>query len=290
MTSLQRIIVATDFSGPATRATARAARLPLADGAEVRLLHCAPHLPAKAKAAAMARIREQLGAVKEGLARSKHMKVVTEIAEGDPFVEIVRAARRGHADLVVLGRHSKRGLDWSLGTTAERVVRKGSTPVLVVGPEPVRPYLRPVVAVDLSDVSRTVLELARRVLGTAVPLRLVHAYHPPFDGFMRMSMPRAELQSFRAEYRDQAREGVRELIARFGEGAPAWHASVKDGDPRSVVLREIKKHHADVVVLGTHGRSGLSHLLLGSVAESILREAPCDVLVGRPERFTFEMP
>lgn len=62
------------------------------------------------------------------------------------------------------------------------------------------------------------------------------------------------------------------------------------GDARSVILSEAARIRADLVVLGTHGRSGLAHMLLGSVAEWILVNARTDVLVARPVRFTFEVP
>ena len=83
---------------------------------------------------------------------------------------------------------------------------------------------------------------------------------------------------------------MKRFVAVLGEEGRGWRTTVREGDPRMVVLRALIKFKADVVVLGTHGRSGISHFLLGSVAEWILHEAPCDVLIGRPERFTFELP
>ncbi len=287
---LQRVLVPTDFSPNAERAAERVARLTLGGRAEVRVLHVVPSFPFKKKGSAVAHAREALRDVKDRLAKKVEAKVVTELIEGDPYVEIVRAARRYGTQLVVLGRHSKKGMEWGLGTTAERVVRKGSTPVLVVRPDPVRPYVHPVVAVDLSDVSCTVVDLARFVLVAAFPLRLVHAYHMPFEGFMSTSVSRKEMQGFREHYRDEAHAAMKKFVAVFGDDGRAWRTTVREGDPRMVVVRALSKFKADLVVLGTHGRSGISHFLLGSVAEWILHEASCDVLIGRPERFTFELP
>lgn len=56
------------------------------------------------------------------------------------------------------------------------------------------------------------------------------------------------------------------------------------GDARDLIIRHAKSLHADLIVMGTHGRSGFQHLLLGSVAESVVRNAPCPVLVVPPLR------
>lgn len=63
-----------------------------------------------------------------------------------------------------------------------------------------------------------------------------------------------------------------------------------EGDPRSVILDAVARRGCDLVALGTHGRSGLSHVLLGSVAEAVVRAATCDVLVARPVGLQFKLP
>lgn len=290
MQRLRNVLLATDFSPNASRAADRVGRLPLEGLAQVRVLHVMPPATGAAKRVAQVEARAAAKELQVTLAEKTGAKVTTELVQGDAFVEIVRAARRHRAELVVLGRHSKKGRDWGLGTTTERVVRKGSSPVLVVGPGSVRAYARPVVAVDGSDVSRTVLLLAQRVLGHDLPLRLVHAYHVPFTSFMATSMSEPDMRWFRADCRDKARRQIAELIEDLGGKESGWAVTVREGDARAVVLHEIGERDADVVVLGTHGRTGISHFLLGSVAEWVLQNAPCDVLIGRPERFTFELP
>jgi nucleotide-binding universal stress UspA family protein len=66
--------------------------------------------------------------------------------------------------------------------------------------------------------------------------------------------------------------------------------ALRPGDARSVILREVIRQRADLLALGTHARSGLSHALIGSVAEWVVAMAPCDVLVARPQKFTFKLP
>jgi len=90
-------------------------------------------------------------------------------------------------------------------------------------------------------------------------------------------------------YRDKARAGLDALVESYGDRA-RWNKIVRAGDARSIVLNEAVRGHADVIAIGTHGRSGLSRALIGSVAEDVIANAPCDVLVARPVRFSFAMP
>jgi nucleotide-binding universal stress UspA family protein len=77
---------------------------------------------------------------------------------------------------------------------------------------------------------------------------------------------------------------------------PKWAASrsvvqaVVDGSPRAEIVRYARKQDIDLIVLSTHGRTGLPHVIMGSVAESVVRTAPCPVLTVRPEGHQFVMP
>jgi nucleotide-binding universal stress UspA family protein len=67
------------------------------------------------------------------------------------------------------------------------------------------------------------------------------------------------------------------------------HRTVK-GYAAASIVRAATEGSADLIVMGTHGRSGLLHMLLGSVAERVAREAPCSILTVRPDEFRFELP
>jgi universal stress protein A len=77
---------------------------------------------------------------------------------------------------------------------------------------------------------------------------------------------------------------------------PQWSAgrkvvrAVVEGSPREEIIRYARTQEIDLIVLATHGRSGLAHVLIGSVAESVVRTAPCPVLTVRPEGHQFVMP
>jgi nucleotide-binding universal stress UspA family protein len=94
---------------------------------------------------------------------------------------------------------------------------------------------------------------------------------------------------------------MQELTASAEKGLagfldPQWAAGknivreTRQGPPFLEIVRYAKENNIDLIVLGTHGRSGLAHMLLGSVAEKVVRKAPCPVLTVRPEEHEFVMP
>jgi nucleotide-binding universal stress UspA family protein len=178
-----------------------------------------------------------------------------------------------------------------LGTTAERVIRKGDAPVLAVNVEPSGPYRRPLVATDLQDTTPRVVELALKVAGdSSKVIHLVHAYNVPFEGYVAPTAAAKERSDYLAHFRETAMKGLAKVVARYDKAGVHFKVTARSGEPRSVILTEALRSRTDLLVIGTHGRSGLAHALVGSVAEWVISQAACDVLVARPARFTFELP
>jgi nucleotide-binding universal stress UspA family protein len=296
---LEHIFVATDFSRGAAQAVDRAALLPLARGGRVSLVHVLPPgLPDKARASAEEAANLQLEQAAAAFSRSTSsagrddIRISPELCQGQAYVEIIRRARSAGADLLVLGRHGRRPVkDMFIGSTAERVIRTGDLAVLVVSHKAARSYRRPLLAVDLEDTSRSVVGVMLRVLGPEVNVvTMVHAYHVPFEGFLSPGVSSTEMTRFRKEYRHAAASGLAKLQASLADLGMTWRTSILRGDPRTAIVAEAVRHRADLLTVGTHGRSGLSHALLGSVAEWVIQAAACDVLVARPARVSFELP
>lgn len=292
------LLVPTDFSSGADLALCRAARLPLAPKAKVLLVHVLPpghtvRLRAQAEADARQRLAKAAALVADTASESgpSSVTVESEILSGSSFVEIIRRSRTASADLIVLGRHGHRPIrDMFIGSTAERVVRKGDVPVLVVARQPTHNYSRPLVATDLGDSSTQIRELALRVLGPNVKsIAVVHVYQVPFESRLGRG-PSPEAIAFRRGFLTDARSGMDRLLDPWNEAGLRWIPVIRKGDPREAILLESQRRKADLIVLGTHGRSGMSHVLLGSVAEWVIRTARCDVLVSRPVRFSFRSP
>jgi nucleotide-binding universal stress UspA family protein len=296
---IERILVPTDFSKNATRAVERAVLLPLAARARLHIVHVLPRdLPAKVRAKTEATAMQALeavvsaataGARKRG---AESLEITSALLFGDPFVEIIRSSRTVEANLIVLGRHGLRPIrDMFIGATAERVVRNGEVPVLVVNLKPKRAYSRPILTLEHEVSSRRTLEVMLQVIGPQVrSATVVRGFNVPFEEFIAPSHSVRELSAYRKECRNEAAAAVKKFLASVSELGIRWRVSLQPGDARSVILREAIRQRADLLALGTHARSGLAHALIGSVAEWVIAAAPCDVLVARPRAFTFELP
>lgn len=295
----KHIFVATDFSPGAAEAIVRAGRLPLVSGGKISVVHVLPdQLPRMARAGAETTARQQLETAVTALSHAptararRPIRVSSAVFQGQAYVEIVRHARSAGADLIVLGRHGRRPVrDLFIGSTADRVIRAGDLPVLVVRRAASRNYRQPVLAVDLEDTSRSVATVALRVLGPDVKTAtLVHAYQVPFEGLVTPRVSPGKMTLLRRDARQEAAAALMKLRSSLDEVGVRWRAVVVHGDPRTVILAQAALRRADLIAVGTHGRSGLSHALLGSVAERVLQAATCDVLVARPARVSFKLP
>jgi len=293
---ISSVLVPTDFSGGAEHALRRARLLPLGEAATIRVVHVLPSdLPGKMRADVEERANQALDDL---VARSRAEGIgsgtewIAEVLWGAPFVEIIRHARSVRAQLIVLGRHGQRPIrDRFIGSTAERVVLTGDVPVLVVNNPPEDVYWSPLVATDLGDASWATFDMALRLLGTAVDrVHVVHVFHVPFEGLIAPPLSINRESGHRSFYRERAVAALETFLEARRDPGIHWDTAVVPGDARSVILREVRRRRADLLVVGTHSRSGVAHALIGSVAERVISTAICDVLVVRPPRFSFRLP
>jgi nucleotide-binding universal stress UspA family protein len=280
---LGNILVATDFSAGGRQAVQRAARLPIARGSALTILHVMPRLQPQVAMRAEAAVRDAIDVLAADARRLLPVGVdlFTVIETGDAWAEIVRRAAGERSQLIVVGR-SGRGRRL-FGSTADRVLRTTHTPVLVVAADPVAPYGRPLVAVDREGTAVAAISLLTRVVAEHVRGALaVHVLDPHARLLpIEYGLTATEI----AEYRDLPEQTVRREIE---PGLDALCGTDFDFDLRcveggtaSTILDMAAAEEADLIALGTHGRSGLRHLLIGSVCESVVRDSSIDVLAAR---------
>jgi nucleotide-binding universal stress UspA family protein len=287
---MQRILVPIDFSDHSALALRHARELALLFGAELRLLTAAFITPVWiAEGAAplpdeyRQAVRKQAEADLETWAkplRDARIRVSCAVSSDQPGSAIRSAAETWPADLIAMGTHGRTGIPHAvLGSIAERTVRLAPTPVLTVRadagePRPIRSIL---VATDFSPDSQRALEwsieLARR---TGARISLVHAVASAIVlGQEELALESVRAAQWAAE--EAARGRLQQMKAELG--ALAGEIETREGRADAVILDSAKRHRADLIALGTRGRSGLGHVLLGSTAERVVRQAHVPVAV-----------
>ena len=140
------------------------------------------------------------------------------------------------------------------------------------------------VPVDFSECSRHALTYAAELAGRfGAKLDLLHVWDvPPYiPPEALVGIPGSDSRSLGQLARDHAREEMDKLIAEHAGTLPLGEALLQSGDPARTIVDVAERRASDLIVIGTHGRTGLSHLLLGSVAEKVVRRATCPVLTVR---------
>lgn len=138
------------------------------------------------------------------------------------------------------------------------------------------------VPTDFSDCADEALGRATQVAKlTNAEIHLLHAYELP-TAFTGVEAPLSLPQEFYDRVRDGAKQGVDKRIAKAAAEGVRAAGSVVCDSPTRAILDAAAKTHADLIVMGTHGRTGIKHVLLGSVAERVVRLAPCPVMTVKP--------
>jgi nucleotide-binding universal stress UspA family protein len=186
------------------------------------------------------------------------------------------------ADLIVVGSSESPRLAKFFGSTADRVVRKATCPVLVVRKEMKLPFERIVLPVDLSPLSAEAFEAGIRFLAWVAggPPPVVEAFFVMTELDRQALAPRAT----EIEVELLASQELKRFAVHHGTGAPGKvETLVEAGFVDVEILDRIEAVRPDLVILGTHGRSGFERFVLGSVATTVIRQGDCNVLVIPPQ-------
>jgi nucleotide-binding universal stress UspA family protein len=223
-------------------------------------------------------------------AGSLGLSAQSRIATGIPSEEVLAVARAEEADLIVVGTRGKTGLEHVLlGSTAERIIRMASCAVLTVPAakqraeeSPQVSVTRMLVPVDFSDCSLDALEYGALIARRAnVSMKLLHVLEPVSYG-LDFTLPH---MAQRESSKTAIRKRLSDFVSTLTSLGLASEFLMSGGLPADSILDAARSQSVDMIVMGTHGRRGLSHALFGSVAESVLRRSSCPVLTVRSPKF-----
>jgi len=205
------------------------------------------------------------------------------IMNGDPAETILSYATQKEVDLIILGLHKKESVtDWFSGSTAEQLIRKSTFPILTVQNKPVTNYDNVIAAVDFSTCSRKALETALELAPDAT-ISATHIYDFPFPAMIGLAAQDANKikKDVLLGVRRDTSARMQHFLSPFGKDQNRIVEVLEHGDVKYRLDDLIKRIQPDLLVLGTHGRSGFVTALIGSVAMSFLSNPPCDILITK---------
>jgi nucleotide-binding universal stress UspA family protein len=292
--TFKRILVPTDLSPDSMAALRYAEAMADTQGAHLVLAHFRPTEDG------VRRSREHLVDLLRGRASTVESEVIVEV--GDPLAHILDFADRRQVELIVMGTQGRSGLRRALmGSVAEAVVRRAPCSVMTVrypeasserssvapgraggddatppGSGPPR-LSRVLVPLDFSSASLEALRVAAAL--PAHTVQLLHVIDDPAYLYGPFMAPLDITEVARQEV-DRVRDLLRDL-ARRHLGAVGHVELVGHGEAGPTILEAARQYDSDLIVMTTHGRTGIARFLMGSTAERVARGAPCPVLTVR---------
>jgi nucleotide-binding universal stress UspA family protein len=237
---------------------------------------------------------------------SPAVKVDVVFKEGVPHEEITNVARETETDMIVMSTCTGGAHEVLAGHTTERVVRAAPCPVLSVRTDGSSEqherigHLRDLMDIDPATERKILLPTdfsEHSVLASDYAISLAREYDADiivlhvlervaeFTSAMGSDLPGYEtVLLYYDDLFKVAQQRVREICKRAAEHNVTAHDRVISGNPRHEIIDVARSGPIDLIVIGTHGRRGFSRIIQGSVAEAVVRHAPCSVLsVKRPE-------
>jgi len=225
----------------------------------------------------------------------KHSLIYTKVVSGSAFIEVIKLVLNNHYDLVVKSarRHSQ-FFKKVYGSIEMHLLRKCPCPVWIDKSQSLSPYRSILAAVDPETEESRVCDEIIMQLSTSLAIRegaklnIVHAWQ--IYGESLLNSPRAnfselEYEELKRSTLNRHQETMNQLLNQHGLSTHDPTVLLEHGRPAEVILLAEQQLHADLVVMGTIGRTGIPGLIIGNTAEDVLSSTNASVLVVKPEGF-----
>lgn len=243
-------------------------------------------------------LRERRQEILEGLVaplNEADTVIYTRVVTGTPFVEVIRAVLRNRYDLVIKAARPPEGFsERLLGSTDMHLLRKCPCPVWIDRPGAALPYRTVLAAVDpvgaeSQDCARLIMALASSLAHReSARLAVVHAWRLYGESTLRSGRGRispAELELLLKETRQHHQESLDALLSPYGMQSGDPNVHLVKGAPAPHIRTLSEELQADLVVMGTVGRTGIPGFFIGNTAEEVLDSTQASILAVKPEGF-----
>ncbi len=296
MKALEQIVVGIDFSRPCINALREAVRMAQWTGAALTVVHVVD-------LAALEAMGEQFDIKKIDVPKragerlkdfvAQHLQldipVKLETAVGHPFEELVKVCESHQADLLVMGAQGNSGKGWRTGVLATNCVRRAPVEVLLVRGFQDQRFKKLLVCVDFSDTAKLAIEQGLMIARQdRAEVEFLFVFQPinemtgDLAAFVQIMPPVNNV-----DYRKTAEKDLEIFMQPFLEGYADLDfrmTVIESSRVSDAIIARANDSGADLVVLGTRGRTGLKRLLfMGTTAERIVSDAPCSVLTVKPK-------
>ena len=304
MHQLKNIVVGVDFSRFCQVALKQSIRLARWDNAKLHVIHVIDSEVVDDVQKSLDVEVEKFGEEVKANARERLDACLAEcnpegvdvepvIAIGVPLTDILRLVRDTSADLLVLGMMGSSERAVGAGALATKCARRADAKVMLVRSAHAEPFKNVLACVDFSESSSPVVEQAVRIaLQDKAQLHIMHAFYPPWKVLHYMAPTRQASPDYQKQYAQQLEDRLRMVAEPFQDDLKnltvEFHL-VESADMASGIVKFQESPGADLVVLGTRGRTGIKALLLGTTAEYVIRESTCSILAIKPADFHFDV-
>ena len=281
MAKYRKILVAYDGSPSAQNALSLASQLAREDKSWIKVLAVVPPYQGDLELIGVSGIKEAItGPGQELLAEARQLAdregvhILTNLEQGEPYEQIVHVAEEENCDLIVMGRRGKGKMERALiGSVTARVIGHTGKDVLVIPETSKLSWENILLATDGSTCCDNALARALEIAQERkVKLNAVSVVYTN-DEFYALGQ---EVVKELYQEADKVLDKVRKWAGDLGVQTELF---VRDGEPHQAITALAAELPASLVIMGSHGRKGLTRLLMGSVTERVIGYADCPVLV-----------
>lgn len=227
-------------------------------------------------------------------ASEQGMEAEYKVLRGTVWHELLRELETGDYDLFIKTRtpidESTLG---AIGSVGMRILRKSTKPVFIVHPDDVPGFEHIVVAINPSQTEGEHAALSHRILDAAIGyakdsgarLSVLHACYSPGESHFAARLPIDQYEMYVKGIRQAAKQDFDSFISSHEDALTKDQIHLIPGDPADIVPAYVQREGCDLLVIGTVGRGGISGVLMGNTAESILRRVSSSVLALKPQDF-----
>lgn len=236
-------------------------------------------------------LKKETGA---GIQPGEESTVRGELVEGYPAEEILRCAEQNNIDFILMSTHGRTGIKlWAMGSVADKVLRASRVPVWLIragaAPEIISdkfPARKILVLLDGSELAESVLPhvetLAKQQGPDLVDIVLLGVCEAmPVAAYYYSTVP-IDWEDYIARCKREDEQYLSKIEKRLKDTGLKAHPELLMGKPADAIIDYVSKKPVDLIVMSTHGRSGLGRWVFGSVAEKILHGTSTPIFLVRP--------